>query len=279
SIGEPKKKNKWERRQAMSSDEVLESHGKTAKSEKGGSSFSTDRLPAKKHLHLDDATERAVVQWAGPSGIRLAMNRYDTFDGVDWTNKAKHRNEKLTRREIGEAVWFGVPAVGSLTRSTTDVNSLKVLRLNSTRLPVPMMTSAVHIKDVDRQDFFGIDDDGSFFMPGREKVPQLTVVDVASMKVMEDELWDGLEIQPPSGRVERSEGRASIGSDTTDLHGKLAEGSLSDPPRFAGRVKSDSTKILASFATDWTGGLDRPYEKLRAIVSRLRNEFTFNRTA
>lgn len=241
SIGEPKKKIKWERRQGMTADRVLEAHAKTAKSEKGGSSFSTDRLPTKKHLHLNDAAEKAVIQWAGPTGIRLAMNRYDTFDGVDWTNEAKHRNEKLIRREMTGAAWFCDPTAGSLASSTTDVNLLKVLRLDSTRLPVPMMTAAVHIKDVDRPDFFAINDDGSFFMPGREKVPQLTVVNVASTKVMEDELWDGLP--------------ARLDSSSADGNDKLA-----------------------ALVTEWTAGLQHTYEKLQAIVSHLREDFTFDRS-
>ena len=242
SIGEPKKKNKWERRQGMTSDQVLEAHAESAKSEKGGSSFSTDRIPPKKHLHLDDAVGPAVIQWAGPTGIRLAMNRYDTFDGVDWTNQAKHRKGTLTRREFGGTAWFCDPAAGPLASSTTEVNSLKVLRLNSTRLPVPMLTSALHIKDVDREDFFAIEDDGSLFMPGREKVPQLTVVNVASSKVMEDELWHRLRARAEPGLPV-------------------------------------ANRTLQSYTARWTSGRDHPYEKLQAIVTNLREDFTFDRSA
>ncbi|MCO8123091.1 transglutaminase-like domain-containing protein [Stieleria sp. TO1_6] len=242
SIGEPQKKTKWERRQGLTADRVLEAHQKTAKSEKGGSSFSTDRMPPKKHLHLNDSAENAVVQWAGPTGIRLAMNRYDTFNGVQWTNEAEHRNEKLIRQELDGAVWYCDPAARPLAKLSTQVNLLKVLRLDSTRLPVPMMTSAVHIKDVDRPDFFAIEDDGSFFMPGRDKVPQLTVVNIASVNIMEDELWK-----------------------------KLTRDTLSE------RMKQDRPELLTSSAMQWTADLDHPYEKLQAIVSHLRTEFTFDR--
>jgi len=250
SIGEPKKKNKSERRQGLAPKQITESHEQTAKSEKGGSSFSTDRMPAKKHLHLNDAAENAVVQWAGPTGIRLAMNRYDTFDGTDWTNEANHHNEKLNRHEISGAAWYADPAIGSLTRSTTEVNLLKVLRLDSTRLPVPMMTSALHIKDTDRIDFFAIEDDGSFFMPGRDKVPPLTVVNVASGIVMEDELWDRLKIGP------------------TISCNALASGS--EP---ALEPWANALRLINIDAND------PPYQKLKAIVAHLRNSFTFDRTA
>ncbi len=249
SIGEPKKKNKWERRQGLRSHKVLEAHQKTAKSEKGGNSFSTDRLPPKQHLHLNDSKENAVVQWAGPTGIRLAMNRYDAFDGVDWSNSATHRDEKLIRQEFGGAAWFFDPTMLTSGRKSTgvatSVNQLKVLRLDSTRIPTPMMTSGLHIKDIDRQDFFGIEDDGSYFMPGRDKVPPLTVVNIAHVNVMEDVLLSSLAqlVLPASKNVM-----------TADASG------------------------LKTCVASWTHGCQHTYEKLQAIVSRLRSEFTFDRS-
>ena len=186
SIGEPKKKNKWERRQSMPNDNVIPMHEQAAKSEKSGASFSTDRMPPKKHHHFEDSVEAAVVQWDGPTGIRLAMERFDTFDGVNWTNTADLANRKLERNEIDKCVWFFDPVLKSKVFEDADaveVCLLKVLRLNTTRLPAPMMTAGLHINDVDRQDFFGIDEDGSLFMPDREKVPPMTVVNLASLKV------------------------------------------------------------------------------------------------
>ncbi len=262
SIGEPKKKNKSERRQGLNNENVIEAHQKTAKSEKGGSTFSTDRMPAKKHLHLNDSAENAVVQWAGPTGIRLAMNRYDTFDGVQWSNAATHRNEQLVRAEINGAAWFFDPVMlPAQDRSaspvpsarSTSVGLLKVLRLKSTRIPAPMMTSGLHIKDVDRQDFFGIEDDGSFYMPGRDQVPALTVVNIASTKLMEDELWERL----PSSQ-------SYIAMDARIDQEKRNENEL-------------AAKSLSICATKWTEGCDHVYEKLQAIVSNLRDDFEFDR--
>ncbi|KLU06688.1 putative transglutaminase-like enzyme [Rhodopirellula islandica] len=194
-IGEPKQKMKWDRRQAMGSENLIPMHDQAAKSEKGGASFSTDRMPPKKHHHIEDAKENAVIQWDGPTGIRLAMERFDTFDGVDWTNSADHFNNQLSRQEIDQHVWFFDPHMKSRAFSNSDlvsVNLLKVLRLDSTRFPSPMMTAGLHIKDINRQDFFGITNDGSLFMPERDKIPPLTVVNLASIQVMEDELWERL---------------------------------------------------------------------------------------
>lgn len=211
-LGEPKmKKNKWERRQGMNSENVIPMHERAAKSEQGGSSFSTDRMPPKKHRHFNDAVEAAVIQWDGPTGIRLAMERFNTFDGIDWTNSANLADDNLTREEIDDHVWFfdrKLKSAAFANPDTVDVNLLKVLRLDTTRLPAPMMTAGLHIKDVDRQDFFGIEGDGSLSMPGREKIPPLTVVNLASLKVMEDELLTltSTDSRPASERSAESKG-------------------------------------------------------------------------
>ena len=250
SLGQPKKKNKWERRQGMTSDKVLEAHSRTARSDKGSNSFSTDRHPPMKHRHLQDVAKNALVQWSGQTGIRLAMERFDTFNGVTWTNNANHRQEKFARVELGEQVWFFEPKTATKTLESDSheiaQGKLKVIRLQTTRLPVPMMTSGVHIKDIDRIDFFAIDHDGCFFMPGREKVPPLTVVNVAGLRVMEDEIIKAVNKQ----------------------------NRIKEMPSY-GPVEDEILRLVEL----WTADKNTKYEKLRSIVQHLRSEFVFDRGA
>ena len=252
SIGQPKKKTKWERRQGMSSEKVIEAHTRSSRSEQGSASFSTDRDVPKKHRHLADVAKNALVQWSGPTGIRLAMNRYNTFDGLDWTNTAKHRQKKFARKQLGEQIWFFEPETATKILGSPAEKiargELKFIRLNTTRLPVPMMTSGVHIKQVDRQDFFSTEEDGSFFMPGRERVPPLTVVHVAGMRVLEDELIAGLNGE------ERAE---SIGTNDT--------------------VNAEIADLVQAWTGNRSAGNETPYEKLKTIVKRLRTDFQFDR--
>ncbi|MCS7469470.1 transglutaminase-like domain-containing protein [Stieleria sp. ICT_E10.1] len=241
-IGEPKKtKNKWERAQALGNENFIPSHQRTAKSEQGGGTFSTERTRPKKHLHSKDANEASVVQWDGPTGIRLAMHRYDTFDGREWSQSSNRKNMSLNRVDINNRTWFFDPlGRAALSRAPEDssVGLLKIIRLDSPRLPVPMMTAGVHIKQIDRQDFFGITRDGCFFMPGREKVPPLTVVHAASVNLTEDAIRAGLKerVRPEP------------------LPAGIAE--LSD------RIVGDQTVT---------------FDKLQSIINHLRTEFTFER--
>ncbi|QDV44484.1 Transglutaminase-like superfamily protein [Stieleria neptunia] len=241
-IGEPKKKNnKSERAQAMGNENFIPSHQRNAKSEQGGGTFSTERTRPKKHVRFKDAKEASVVQWDGPTGIRLAMHRYDTFDGRDWSQSADWNNMSLNRVDINDTTWFFDPlgrAALSGAPDATSVGLLKIIRLDSPRLPVPMMTAGVHIKQIDRQDFFGITPDGCFFMPGREKVPPLTVVHAASINLTEDAIRAGLK-----ERVRPQPQHPGIGE-------------LSD------RIVADQTVS---------------FDKLQSIVNHLRTEFTFTR--
>jgi len=319
-IGEPKKKKtQSEKRQGMANENVVPMHEQAAKSEQGGGSFSTQRLPPKKHRHFDNAIDASVVQWDGPTGIRLAMQRYDTFDGEDWLQSADWRNEKLKRVDINEAPWFVDPEMqNALSRnpSATSVGLLKIIRLDSQRLPVPMMTAGIHIKDVDRHDFFGITRDGSFFMPGREKVPPLTVLHVASVGLMEDEIREGLPSNPwqtsPSAGIEGSQFRRIAQAE----HNLLSEKSLEsrsgrswNSTRHPLRPEADrrsegkrelktveattantsnvgseteslpksTTAAIGELVDSAIAGHTNPADQLNACVEKLRTDFMFDR--
>ena len=237
--GEPMKLRTAERAQALNPENFAPSHERAAESEKGGGSFSTDRMPPDEHRHQSDAKDSSVVQWDGATGIRLAMHRYDTFDGSDWTQSADLSVNHLLRKDVGEDVWFFEPAKHKWLAPDPDsvwVGLLKVIRLDSNRLPVPMMTAGVHIKDIDGPDFYGIHRDGGLYMPPRSKVPPLTVVHVAGTTISEDELRAGLVCGPV--------------------------------------VTSTSLHEIRSLAREVSGERTHAYDKLRAIVDHLRNEFS-----
>ncbi|TWT93531.1 transglutaminase-like domain-containing protein [Neorhodopirellula pilleata] len=262
-IGEPKKqKNKWEKRQGMNNENVIPMHERAAKSEQGGGSFSTQRMPPKKHRHFQDKNDASVVQWDGPTGIRLAMQRYDTFDGDQWSQSADLNVEKLTRVDINDAPWFFDPAmrdVLSRDGEAVSVGLLKIIRLDSQRLPVPMMTAGVHIKEVDRQDFYGITGDGSFFMPGRDKVPPLTVVHVASVGLMEDEIREGLR----GTNLQTEPAGSAVGS--REATGEPAASAVG------------SRETIGELVESAIIGHTNPVDQLNACIEKLRTDFTYDR--
>ncbi len=249
SLGPPKKKkNVSERRQGLNNENLIPMHEKAARSDQGTGGFSTDRLPAKKHTHAESVLSNSIVQWDGPTGIRLAMQRYDTFDGHEWSQSGNLGKSTLTRIDIRDAAWFFDPATRARFLRSPDsvsVGLLKIIGLDSQRLPVPMLTAGIHIKAIDRQDFFAITEDGCFFMPGREKVPPLTVVHVAYAELMEDEIRDHLKAK-----------NTSVNAD------------MLDPA---------TTKLVESLVQSATLANSAPTDKLFACVQKLRTEFKFER--
>ena len=253
SLGPPKKKrNIWERRQGMNSDNVIPMHEKAARTDQGAAGFSTDRLPSKKHTHSKSVRSNDVVQWDGPTGIRLAMQRYDTFDGHEWSQSANLSRSTLTRIDIKDAVWFFDPVTrASFLRNpdSVSVGLLKIIGLDSQRIPAPMLAAGIHIKAVDRQDFFAISEDGCFFMPGRKKVPPLTVVHVAHARLMEDDIREHLK-EKTHATMSRSK--------TIEL----------DP---------STGKLIDNLVQSARAGHDNPVDRLASCVQTLRSEFAFER--
>ncbi len=253
SLGPPKKKkNVWERRQGMGNENVIPMHEKAARTDQGAGSFSTERLPAKKHTHAKSVLSTDVVQWDGPTGIRLAMHRYDTFNGDEWSQSGNFSQPKLTRIDIGKAPWFFDPASRNSFLSQPDavsVGLLKIIGLDSQRLPVPMLTSGIHIKKIDRQDFFAIAEDGCFFMPGRVKVPPLTVVHVANAQLTEDEIREHLHVK-------------------SELAAATPHMNALDPP---------TAKLIDELVQSAGVRTAGPTDQLASCIDKLRTEFTFDR--
>lgn len=253
SLGPPKKqKLVFEKRQGMGNENVIPMHHKAASTDKGAGSFSTERTTSNKHTQPNSSLSSTVIQWDGPTGIRLAMQRYDTFDGHTWSQSGNLSQDDLTRIDINKAPWFFDPDTRDSFLNATDsvsVGLLKVIRLDSTRLPVPMLTAGVHIKEVVRRDFFAIAEDGSFFMPGRKKVPPMTVVHVASSNLTEDEIRAQLDPKPTPNTSALE--AMNLPAATTKLFDQLA----------------DSARAEHANATD----------QLFSCIQQLRTEFKFER--
>ncbi|MEM6692199.1 MAG: transglutaminase domain-containing protein, partial [Planctomycetota bacterium] len=206
SLGKPKKKTIREKRQGLMNENMLESHQKNSESQKAGSSFSMERGAPAKHQYLEDNELECVLQWDGPAGIRLGVERFDDFDGREWTpatldNSPSDYRPNLIKKSIGEDVWFMHPDGMQRLNADPDRVSLGLIRivdLQTHRIPTPMVTAGVHVKDIDRSDFFGLESDGSFAMPGRKRIPPLTVIHVASLAPTEDEIRSSLFANAPN---------------------------------------------------------------------------------
>ncbi len=83
-FGEPVRKKKSERAIALANRENQSSNSRSAKSNSSTQSFTTHRTTPKPRKPLKDLTSNATMFWIGRTGERLATERYDRFDGIEW---------------------------------------------------------------------------------------------------------------------------------------------------------------------------------------------------
>lgn len=252
-LGDPFVNREYERRQALQGTVDGANHAHLSQTDDSSSSFSVARNPPRSSQgRLKNAKGKDVLQWVGPSGIRLALNRYKSFDGKQWRGaEGAERPAALPQRADGEMTWFLDPRrpVDGIFQGS-DLHTLRVLRLDSARIATPMMAAAVHIQDVTESDLIDLGPDDCWYMPGRRQVPPLTLIHLLSESVLEDDLLADHAFTKPS-----------VASDDTGS------------PLSRGRARA---RLLAR---QWTEQLQSPYEKINRIVAKLQEHFTLDRTS
>ena len=254
-LGDPQyRQAQKDRQQAIDGTPVQISHEEASQSETQGGSFAVKRTKTKDHQHLKDVKSGAILHWTGRAGTRLAMHRYDHFDGWTWTKKARLSQEQLQQIKAGHQFWSFERLNRAWEKFPTgelEFQGLRVIKLATTRVPTPGTGVGFHIKDIERPDFFAVANDQSIYMPGRRNVPSLIVIDMAMLPIMEDELV----------QLKMTRNNSQVFTDLQDC------------------FDSDGGEWLTSEVKRVTEGIDSPYEKVRSIVRFLRTEFVFDRDA
>jgi len=260
TLGEITMKKRSEKAMALPNQTPVGEEQKFSQTQQGNASFSIAREAVKEKRKLEDKNSAAVLHWVGPSGISLAMERFDRFDGVDWSQTAtysasSHRlSSNLNRKEWdGEKrkqVWYfhDRPKTSALLGKARP-DAVKFINLKSARIPTPAETQGVHVADVDRDDFFAFTPDGSWIMPDRETVPSLTVVRLISREIDAD----ALSMAP-----------------FPDLNANQGDAIKND-------YETNGLRLAKELANQWTQSVPRGWPAIEQIVERLRSEFVFDR--
>jgi hypothetical protein len=195
-----------------------------------------------------------MLQWVGPPATHLALQRYDRFDGSDWTDSSDRYGTTprlsgaMIRTEIGDRVWYFRPQPASVLLGPARGDAIKVINLRSPRIAAPAIATGVHIADVDRDDFFGVTGDGSLHMPDRSSVPSLTVIRLVSHEI------DGDQLRATAAMIRRS-----------------SEAKAAD-------AVSDGITMAGELARQWTAEATSDWNRVQLVIERLREDFTFDRS-
>ena len=252
TYNEPVKKTKTERAISLANqDRVRPEDHSMATSRRPGREFSTVRRPGEpSRRRIADLDSRAILQVKGRVPAHLKLESFDRYDGVTWQpEEIVSRHGDLSLKTIGERTWAVVaPGVDVEIDGAPEVHALRIIRLDTNRIPAPERLTAIHIDHLDRTDLFQWAQPGILRMD-REKLPELLTVHVQSQPV---DPW----------RLTDSFPRFQGGPETCREYG--------DDPQ------SQAVKTLAE---SWVAGLPRGWRQIEQVVRRIREEYTLDPAA
>ena len=256
--GDPPKKNREQQRAiALPANLLREPEQTMATGKSSGSEFSTNRAPAKhRRKALKDIGGDALFHVKGRVPLHLRLQVFDLFDGEDWLSaRPAVASSSPTMKVNGGKPWLPLNQNGAMELfASEESHALKIHKLRTPVIPLPLHATGVHIDRVDQPSFFAYEQDSVLRMT-RDKLPGQIVIHLRSQAFDESLL--------------KKEKASYHGGD-------LRTRTLPTIP------DADQWKSLAQA---WTQGISAGWPQVREVVRRLR-EFelerrndTFNRHA
>ncbi len=251
-FGEPIRRKKAEKAQALSPNEVRSEEGKFSDANRSsGGEFSIEREAAKPQPLLEDLHSDALMFFEGRAGIRLAVQRYDSFGDNCWTrSKSSEETTALALQpatvEIEDELWFAPPGVrvhSSLSPFASSIpEALRFTRYGDNSIPIALGMQLWRIDQLTRADFFAFTGDWCLAMPGRVAVPDYTVVRFVNSQLDAEKLHQHMRTCAP--------GLSHLQAETT--------------------CSSEISRLAHRYGDQHERGL----EQVQSIVRGLKNEFT-----
>ncbi len=254
-FGEPIRKKKVERAQALSPNDIRSAEGKFSEANRSsGSEFSIEREAANPQQPLEDLHSDALMFFEGRAGIRLAVQRYDLFEDNCWTrSKSSEETRELALQpasvQIEEDLWFAPPGLrihSSLSPFASSIpEALRFTRYGDNTIPVALGMQLWRIDELTRADFFAYTGDWCLSMPGRDTVPDYTVVRFVNSQLDAEKLHQHMRTCAP--------GAAHLQAEKT--------------------CYSQISQLAHRYGDQHERGL----EQVQSLVRGLKNDFTVNK--
>ncbi|MFN3152280.1 transglutaminase-like domain-containing protein [Bremerella sp.] len=218
-------------------------HSRVATTKSKGNDFSLLRKnEARRQKSLDDKKSPALFYVKGRVPLHLRTTIYDHFDGVSLQAKEDHDEPPVKLIKEDGIPWYNLSCpLSDAHIHSTEEHLLKFINLKTDRIPAPPRLARFQIKDVDREDMFGLATDGHPRITV-DFIPQLTVMRVQSFLVSSSTL---------------------LGDYATS---KLQQNiSLPDHENSIPRIRE--------LAHQWTAGLPTGWQQVAAVRDHLRSEY------
>lgn len=252
TYNEPVKKSKNERAISLvNQGQVRQEDHSMATSKRPGREFSTVRKGgAPSRRRIADLNSHAVLQVKGRVPVHLKLESFDRYDGIEWQpEETPSWQGGLSLKAAGARNWLMVePNTRCDIYGDPETHSLRIIRLDTNRIPATTRLAGVHIDHLDRTDLFRWAQPGILQMD-REKLPELLTVHVQSQFV---DPWTVTESFP----------RFRGGPDDCRFVG--------DDPQ------SQAVKALVE---SWVAGVPRGSKQVERVIERIRNDYVLDSEA
>lgn len=249
TYGEPYFPKTLERAVSLPRELVLEIERRMSQTKQAGREFSTLRRRSARQRPVAGIDSQALFYVSGRTPLHLRMEVFDLFDGITWHPEPPPESyPELEMEEVAGKQWLRIRSrYSSPILYGNDSHALRVISLDSNRLPAPSHLLGVHIDKVDNRHFFKFEQEGILAL-NRKKIPPLTVIHLQSQLA---NLENRRELYVP--RV----GPGRYSSVPDDFH----------------------TREIARIAAQWVHEVPSGWDEVEMIVSRLHETCVHDRSA
>lgn len=222
-----------------------------AASRQASKQFSTLRkLGNPRQNAVGDRDSAALLYVKGRTPLHLKLEVFDRYDGLEWfPEDVPDHPPRLQIQSFHGRPWVRWPVIRSADiYGSPESHALKIIRLDTNRLPSPTQLLGVHIDQINQADFYLWAQPGVLRLD-RDKLPALLTMHVQSRVV------DERRVTPTSTIF--SGGRPNY--------------------RFYGD-DAESVRVR-TLAQEWTTGVPSGWPQIQAVISRLRQEYQLDPAA
>jgi hypothetical protein len=248
------------RNRAVSLSVIAKHLDEAKQSEQAGRSFRTMRNSDKTtDIELEDRITKALFFVEGSVPARFAINTFQKFDGWDWSLVSSQEQDlslpSITLQKSNGVPFFRIAQQTADYLTSRRSHCVKVMRLDSTTIPVPAFLHQWHIAHVDKTDMFGWNEAGLIRMSG-DAIPTHTVIDLQSFV--------------PNFHLLRSISKDAFES-SQQRNRQLESDSV-----FLQVPNNQAKSSIESLATDWSAGIEPGWKQVESIVNHFRSDFELN---
>ena len=217
------------------------------RSEKASREFSTLRQSTDSGRKVKDIDSDALFYVAGRTPLHLRLEVYDLFDGIAWYPElGSDERPPIQRIERGGRCWMDVRrfSPGFECFSDSESHAIKVVNLDTNRIPAPLHLTGVHIANVERTSMFNWAQDDIIKMD-RERLPALVPIHLSSV------VLDRGAVQNEAGTLEPGLNRFAYQNHLTT---------------------KEMTRI-ERLAANWVEGIPRGWPQIIEIERHLRQSY------